>query len=304
MKVLVLGGSGFIGSHVVDGLLRQQHAVRVFDRQPERFRAPLPGVDYRFGSFFDRMALIDALAGMEVVLHLISSTFPVTAELDPRADVQDNLAGTLTLLESMQGLGIRRLVFLSSGGTVYGLPDTVPIPESHALRPISSYGIVKAAIEHYIEMYRRTGGLSPAIIRPSNPYGPRQSHTGVQGVISTFLRRVRAGEPIEVWGDGRVLRDYIHVADLAELCAVAAGSTVEGTFNAGSGIGVSVNEIVAHVARVTGVPVRPLYRPGRATDVPQSVLDARRAEQIFGWRARIGLAQGMSETWAWLKDQD
>ncbi len=303
MKVLVLGGNGFIGSHVVDALLLQGHTVRVFDRQPERFRAPLAGVDYRFGSFADRMAVIDALAGTEAVLHLVSTTFPGTADLDPRTDVQDNLLNTISLLDSMQSLGIRRLLFLSSGGTVYGIPESVPIPESHPLRPISSYGIVKVAIEHYLEMYRRTRGLSPLIIRASNPYGPRQANVGVQGVISTFLRRVKTGDAIEVWGDGQIMRDYIHVADLAALCATATKGPVEGTFNAGSGVGITVNEIIARVAEVTGSAVAPVYKPGRAIDVPRSVLDVHQAKEVFGWQAQTGLRDGMAQTWDWLGTQ-
>ena len=167
MKVLVTGGSGFIGSHVVDKLLAFGHSVRVFDRQPERFRAPLPGVDYRFGEFADKMAVVEALTGVDAVYHLLGTTLPGTADLDPKTDVRDNLIGAINLFESMQGLGLRRILFLSSGGTVYGIPDTIPIPETHALRPINSYGIVKASIEHYLEMYRRTRGFSPIVVRAS-----------------------------------------------------------------------------------------------------------------------------------------
>src|ERR1700722_7131414 len=217
MNVLVIGGSGFIGSHVVDKLLAHRHSVRVFDRRPERFRAPLAGVDYRFGEFADEMTLVEALSGIDVVYHLVSTTVPGTADLDPKTDVRDNLIGTINLLESMQRLGLSRILFLSSGGTVYGIPEVVPIPETHALRPINSYGIVKAAIEHYLEMYRRTRGFSPVIVRASNPFGPRQAHSGVQGVISTFLRQILAGEPIEIWGDGAIVRDYLEVGDLSEL---------------------------------------------------------------------------------------
>ena len=131
MKVLVVGGSGFIGSHVVDRLLIHGHSVRVFDRQPERFRGPLPKVDYCYADFADRMALVEALTGMDAVYHLLSTTVPGTADLDPKTDVQDNLIGTINLLDSMQRLGLSRILFLSSGGTVYGVPDTIPIPETH-----------------------------------------------------------------------------------------------------------------------------------------------------------------------------
>lgn len=301
MKILVLGGCGFIGSHVVDALRRQGNNVRVFDRQAERYRPPVPSVDYRFGNFSDRMALIDAMAGVETVIHLVSTTFPGTADLDPRTDVQDNLVGTISLLDSMLSLGIKRIIYLSSGGTVYGIPEYVPIPETHPLRPINSYGIVKVAIEHYLEMYRRTRGISSVILRASNPYGPRQGHTGVQGVISTFLRRAQENEPIEVWGDGTILRDFIHVGDLAALCAKAAVSDIEGVFNAGSGQGISVNEIIRHVTEVSGRDIETIYKPGRAIDVPRSVLDVSLAKRTFDWSGKIELTDGIAETWQWLQ---
>jgi UDP-glucose 4-epimerase len=301
MKVLVIGGSGFIGSHVVDKLLAHRHSVRVFDRRPERFRAPLTGVDYRFGEFADEMTLVEALSGIDIVYHLVSTTVPGTADLDPKTDVRDNLIGTINLLESMQRLGLSRILFLSSGGTVYGIPEVVPIPETHALRPISSYGIVKAAIEHYLEMYRRTRGFSPVIVRASNPFGPRQAHSGVQGVVSTFLRRILVGEPIEIWGDGTVVRDYLEVSDLAELCVRVGTSASKGAYNAGSGLGLSVNEVVEAVRKVTGADVKVIYKPARPVDVPRSVLDCSRAKNEFGWECETGFDSGLSNTWNWLQ---
>jgi UDP-glucose 4-epimerase len=302
MKVLVIGGSGFIGSHVVDKLLAHRHSVRVFDRRPERFRAPLTGVDYRFGEFVDEMTLVEALSGIDVVYHLVSTTVPGTADLDPKTDVRDNLIGTINLLESMQRLGLSRILFLSSGGTVYGIPEVVPIPETHALRPINSYGIVKAAIEHYLEMYRRTRGFSPLIVRASNPFGPRQAHSGVQGVISTFLRQILTGQPLEIWGDGAVVRDYLEVSDLAELCVRAGTSDREGAYNAGSGRGLSVNDVVEAVRKVTGADVKVIYKPARPVDVPRSVLDCSRAKNDFGWECKIGFDSALRSTWDWLKD--
>ena len=301
MKVLVVGGSGFIGSHVVDRLLIHRHSVRVFDRQPERFRAPLPGVDYCYADFADRMALVEALSGIDAVFHLLSTTVPGTADLDPKTDVQDNLIGTINLLDSMQRLGLSRILFLSSGGTVYGVPDTIPIPESHALRPINSYGIVKATIEHYLELYRRTRGLSPIIVRASNPFGPRQAHSGVQGVISTFLRRILERQPLEIWGDGTVVRDYLEVGDLAEFCAIAGTSDYKGAYNAGSGQGLSVNEIVQAIRTTTGADFETIYKPSRPIDVPRSVLDCSRAKNDFGWECEIGLDAGLGNLWNWLK---
>jgi UDP-glucose 4-epimerase len=304
MKVLVVGGSGFIGSHVVDQLLTCGHSVRVFDRQPERFRAPLQEVDYRYADFADRMALVEALTGIDAVYHLLSTTVPGTADLDPKTDVQDNLIGTINLLDSMQRLGLSRILFLSSGGTVYGIPDTLPIPETHPLRPINSYGIVKATIEHYLEMYRRTRGLSPIIVRASNPFGPRQAHSGVQGVISTFLRRILEQQPLEIWGDGTVVRDYLEVGDLAQFCAIAGTVGKEGAYNAGSGQGLSLNEIVDAIRKVTHSEFRVVHRPGRAIDVPCSVLDCSRARKDFNWQCKTDFESGLRRTWEWLKARD
>lgn len=299
MKILVIGGCGFIGSHVVDALLAAGHAVRVFDRQAERFRPPLPGVDYRFGDFGDRMAVAEAVAGVDAVFHLVSTTFPGTANLDPKTDVRDNLIGTLQLVETMLGLEIPRLLFLSSGGTVYGIPEQVPIPEDHPLRPINSYGIVKVAIENYLMMFQRTRGLHPVIVRASNPFGPRQGHTGIQGVVSTFLRQIAEGETIEIWGDGSVVRDYLDVRDLAEACVIAGTSAIDGIYNAGSGTGTSLIELLDAIRATTGHAVTPRFRPGRAIDVPVSILDCSAAERDFGWRARHSLTDLLAAAWAW-----
>lgn len=301
--MLVIGGCGFIGSHIVDRLLEHGHSIRVFDRQAERFRQPLNEVEYLFGNFGDRMAVVDALAGVDAVMHLVSTTVPGTADLDPKIDVQDNLIGTLALLDSMGSLGISRILFMSSGGTVYGPPDMVPIPETHPLRPINSYGIVKAAIEHYLEMYRRTRGILPISIRASNPYGPRQAHTGVQGVISTFLSRILAGEPLEIWGDGTIVRDYLHVTDLAELCARAIAGERVGPYNAGSGESTSLNDIVEVLRVVTNHPIEVVYKPGRAVDVKVSVLDPSRALADFGWKSKTSLLDGVAETFKWMRSK-
>ncbi len=301
MKVIVLGGCGFIGSHVVDRLLALGHSVRVFDRQAERFRPSLAGVEYFFGNFDDRMAVAEVLTNADVVVHLISTSFPGTADLDPKADVQGNLVGTIALLDMMVSMKVGRIVFLSSGGTVYGIPDIIPIPETHSLCPINSYGIVKVAIERYLEMYARTRGLSTLSVRASNPYGPRQAHTGVQGVISTFLRQVRQGDHIEIWGDGSIVRDYIYISDLAELCAIAVDSDHMGAVNAGTGVGLSISEIVSEIEAVTEIRITRVYRPGRAIDVPCSILDVSRARDQFGWVASIPFRDGLAETWDWVR---
>jgi UDP-glucose 4-epimerase len=303
MTILVLGGSGFIGSHVVDALLAAGHAVRVYDRAPERFRPTPSGVEFMQGEFGDTASLAEALVGVDMVFHLVSTTVPSTANLDPIADVQGNLINTIRLMELMRAQGVERLLYLSSGGTVYGVPQVDPVPETHALNPVTSYGIVKVAVENYIRAEQHLHGLKPVILRPSNPFGPRQGHGGVQGVIGTFMWRVAKGEGMQLWGDGSIVRDFIHVRDLAELCLACAEQEVTGTFNAGAGEGHSIRQVLDGIAEVSGLLVEPEMKPGRAFDVPRVVLDVTAAEKATGWTPRTGFRDGLAETWAWVLAQ-
>jgi len=207
MRILVLGGNGFIGSHLVEALGARGHRLRVFDRCANPYGPPHADVDYRFGSFSDSAAVAEALHDVDVVYHLVSTSVPSTSNLDAIADIQTNLLTTVQLLQQMVRLNVRRIVFLSSGGTVYGNPMCDPVPESHPLHPICSYGVVKVAVEHYLGMFQHLHGIQPVVLRPSNPFGPRQGHLGVQGVIPTFLKRLADGERIQIWGDGSVVRN-------------------------------------------------------------------------------------------------
>ena len=305
MKVLLIGGCGFIGSHVVDRLRTEGLQVRVLDRRPEQFRPPLDGVEYVMGNLADTSQIYEALSGVAAVIHLASTSVPATSNLDPVADITGNLIATVRLIEIMRAAKLRKIVFLSSGGTVYGVPQVDPVAESHPLRPISSYGIVKVAIENYLYMEHSQHGLQHVILRASNPYGPRQGHTGIQGIIGTHLWRIARAEPVEIWGDGSVVRDFIHVRDLAELCVKAVLAPVSGCYNAGSGEGTSVAEIVRSIDRTvqaTGhAPVRPIYQPGRSFDVPRVVLDITRAKADLDWAPRIGLDEDIAESWDWVR---
>ncbi|NWF37916.1 NAD-dependent epimerase/dehydratase family protein [Mariprofundus sp. NF] len=301
MKVLALGGNGFIGSHVVDQLLAAGHSVRVFDRSAECFRHPLPTVEYLLGNFNDTFQVAEALQGVDAVCHLISTTIPGTSNLDPVADVESNLINTLHLLEQMRKKNISRILYLSSGGTVYGNPEHSPVSESCLLNPISSYGVVKVAIENYLHMYKHLYGLQPVILRPSNPYGPRQGGAGLQGLIGTLLTCILHDEGIEIWGDGSIVRDYIHVSDLARLCVMALESESCGLFNAGSGMGCSINEMITLIQSLVNEQLQVQYREGRAFDVEEIVLDIRRAENRFNWKPEISLGDGIRGQMNWLR---
>jgi UDP-glucose 4-epimerase len=293
MKVLLIGGCGFIGSHVADSLLARGIQVRAFDRRPEPYRAPLEDVEYVLGDLTDSSQIYEALIGVDAVIHLASTTVPSTANLDPVGDITGNLIATVRLLEIMRATGQKKIVFLSSGGTVYGIPQVDPV--------------VKVAIENYLHMEHSLHGLRHVILRASNPYGPRQGHTGIQGIIGTHLWRIARGEPVEVWGDGSVVRDFIHVRDLADLCVTSVLSDACGCYNAGSGQGTSVAEVVRSIDRTvqaTGhAPVEPRYKPGRGFDVPRVVLDISRARADLGWSPRTGLDAGIAESWDWVRSR-
>ncbi len=300
MKALVLGGNGFIGSHVVDHLLAEGHSVRVFDRSMEKFRQPLVQVDYHLATFDDVPALAEAMEGVDVVYHLISTTVPSTSNKDAVYDVESNLVGTIKLLNLIRDSKVSRIVYLSSGGTVYGVPDSSPIPESHPLRPICSYGVVKVAIENYLRMYHRLYGLEYTVLRVSNPYGERQGHVGVQGVVGTFMGKVLDHQPIEIWGDGRIVRDFIYIGDLADLCVKVGVSHQVGVFNAGSGIGSTIRNIVTTLSAVSEQVIQPQYSVGRSYDVPEVTLDIKKVKKIFQWTPEVSLLAGMQKTWKWM----
>lgn len=297
MSVLVVGGNGFLGSSLVEALRLHGRQVRVLDPSSPRGDIDWSGIDYREAGLADAGDIAEALEGVDLVYHLASTTVPGTSNRDPCFDVGSNLVGSLRLFHAMIGAGVRRIVFFSSGGTVYGNPARVPVDEQQPLQPISSYGVVKVAIENYLGMYRQLGQLDPLILRPSNPYGPRQSLHGAQGAVAAFLGRALRDEGVSIWGDGNVVRDYIHIDDLTEFAVRAGISGKTGVFNAGSGTGHSLNELLGHVRRITGRSLPVEYMPGRAFDVDRIVLDIESARQAFGWSPRVSLGDGLDATW-------
>jgi len=302
LKSLVLGGNGFIGTHLVDALLARGHFVRIYDRSPSRLRSTPRNAQYVEGELGNYGLIREAVEGTEIVYHLVSTTLPKTSNDDPIYDVRSNLIDTLQLLEACVEGGVRKVIFGSSGGTVYGLPHTVPITEDHPTNPITSYGVVKLAIEKYMDLFWRLHGLRYTVLRISNPYGPYQNPAGQQGAIAVFLHHLLAGQPITIWGDGMVVRDYIYVSDLVDALVLAAEvETGRKVMNVGSGHGTSLNELIALMGEVTGERPEVDHLEGRALDVPANVLDIARAREELGWRPRITLDDGIACTWNWIK---
>ncbi len=304
MKVLVLGGNGFIGSHLIDRLLAGGHKVSVFDRQPELYRDPLPEVTYHIGDFGNRSALTQALKGIDVLFHLVSTTVPKTSNEDPAFDVSSNVVESIYLLEKCVEEGVKKVVFVSSGGAVYGTPEIVPVSEDSPTHPESSYGITKLTIEKYFALFHRLHGLDYVIVRPSNPYGPRQNPGGSQGVIGVFLGKIAAGQTIEIWGDGEATKDYIYIEDLVEgIYRAAFVKRSARIFNLGTGVGQSLNDLVHAITKVADRPVTVVYSAKERYDVSKIWLDITRARQELDWEPVTPLDVGLEKAWAFAKSQ-
>jgi UDP-glucose 4-epimerase len=302
MNMLILGGNGFIGSHLVDRLLAEGHNVRVFDKYEEHYRKPVAGVDYCVGDFGNRGMLSDALAGIDMVFHLISTTLPKTSNDDPAFDVQSNVIETIFLLEQCVAKKIRKVIYISSGGAIYGKPSSLPISETCPTEPECSYGITKLIVEKYLALFNHLYGLDYVVLRPSNPYGSRQKPDGIQGAISVFLGRVAQGKSLEIWGDGRVVRDYIFVDDLIDgIYRGAFHNAPSRIFNLGSGIGHSINEIIDVIRKVTGRQIDVVYKAKRSFDVPSIYLDIYRAKQELLWGPSVSLIAGIEKTWLFVE---
>jgi UDP-glucose 4-epimerase len=302
MNMLILGGNGFIGSHLVDRLLLEGHRVRVFDKYEEHYRKPVTGVDYCVGDFGNRGMLSEALVDIDMVFHLISTTLPKTSNDDPVFDVQSNVVESIFLLEQCVANKIRKVVFISTGGAIYGNPLSLPISENSPTEPECSYGITKLIIEKYLALFNHLYGIDYVVLRPSNPYGSRQNPDGIQGAISVFLGKIAQGKSLDIWGDGRVVRDYIFIDDLVDgIYKAASVSAPSRIYNIGSGTGHSLNEIIAVIRKVTGREIEVDYKAKRTFDVPSIYLDIHRAKQELSWAPSVSLETGVEKTWMFVE---
>lgn len=306
MRCVIFGGGGFIGSAIADRLLQDGHMLRIFERprvEPYRRFSESEKVEWVTGDLLSIHDVSEAMVGMDAVLHLVSFTLPKSSNDDILYDVQTNLVATIQLLDAMLAQNVKRIVFISSGGTVYGVPQYVPIDENHPTDPLVSYGITKLTIEKYLLMYQRLHGIRSTILRVSNPYGPRQRVETAQGAATTFLYRALNNMQIEVWGDGSVVRDYIYISDVAD--AFATVLTYQGQksiFNISSGVGTSLNDLIFEIERLLGRHIARKYIDARPFDVPISVLSNELAGKEFGWQPKVDLQDGFFKTNNWFLD--
>jgi len=303
MKALVTGGNGFIGSHLVDYLLASGWDVTVLDLTHRRYD-PIPdGVNFVQGNFSQEYLLRECVAGRDVVFHLAWTGIHELSNHDPVADIKTNLVCSVKLLEICLQEKVGRVVFLSSGGTVYGGIEKLPIPIDHPLEPISSYGITKLAVEKYLKMYLRLHDLEYAILRPSVPFGPRQNPIAHQGAPAVFLYRVAYDLPITIWGDGEITRDFFYIEDLV-LALVAAAIRPLDTqriFNIGGKKAVSLNQLLREVEVIVGKVARVNYADARIFDATHIKLDTHITEQYLQWNSQYSLSEGLIKTWEWMK---
>ena len=304
MIAAVFGGNGFIGSRLVSRLLNLGHSVRIFDRSGSEALQTAWGEKLQIftGDFSTEPDFHDVLEGSDVVFHLISTTLPNSSNNDPIADVMGNLVPTLRLLEQMRRTGTRKIIFPSSGGTIYGEAARLPIDEAHPTNPIVSYGAVKLAIEKYLSIYRHSFSLRPICLRISNPYGPGFRASSPQGAIGAFLNKALNGQPIELWGTGEVRRDYLYIEDLIDALILSAAYDGDVfTFNISTGIGTSLLEVIDHIQAVTGKEVLVHKNPGRSFDVQSNFLSNALAAEKLGWHPETRLRHGIELTADWLK---
>lgn len=305
-RCLVLGGSGFIGSHLVDRLLLGGYAVRIYDRTSvsgyylHRYRGP---VEYTYGDVCDTRSIRKALTDVDIVYHLISTTVPSTSNDNPVADAESNIVATIRILEACIDVGIKRLVYVSSGGTIYGVTNVMPTSETHPLDPLCSYGITKLTIEKYLALYHQLHDLNYVVLRPGNVYGERPNLLRPQGLVGILMHAIKRPRPILVRGDGTAYRDYVYVEDVVNALYLAAcDDLVRCIFNIGTGVGTSTNNLIALVEDITGHKFDVQHVAEQQYDVPCNILDATFAKDRLGWLPSVSLADGLRRTWTWFQE--
>lgn len=300
MRSCLIGGAGLIGSYLTPALLASGREVVVLD--PREPGCRLPGADYVSGHYEDAGLFARTLAGCDEWIDLAYATQPKTSFEDPLHDLIGNVPAAVALFKrALENERLRRVLFVSSGGTVYGPVTQWPIPETAATQPISPYGITKLTIEKYAFMFHRSRGLPALVVRPGNAYGPGQMPFTGQGFIATAIGSALRGQPVPVFGGGSTVRDYLYVEDLARgILAVLEQGRPGEAYNLGTGVGLSnlqVLEALKPIAHRRGYALAVDHQPARGFDVPVNVLDIGKITQATGWRPLMPFGEGLAHTW-------
>lgn len=306
-KIFVTGGTGFMGSHIVELLLQQGHDITVLTSSSS-IHPNIQHLQKRIrlvrGNFGNYQLVLQHLETVDIIVHIAWTTVPKTASENPIYDAQSNVIGSIHLLEAAVTAKVKKVIFISTGGALYGVPQYTPIDEKHPIQPISAYGISKMAFERYLHFFYQNKGLDYCIFRIANAYGTRQNMTKNQGVIGIWLQRFLQQQPIEIWGDGSIVRDYVYVTDVAQIIANSLTySGPEKVFNVGSGCGYSLNEILEVCQNVTQIEANIQYHKGRSFDVPVNILSIQKAQEELKWQPTTSIHRGIEATWQWLQDR-
>jgi len=298
MKIGVIGGNGFIGQWVVHSLQNHGHGVVVLGRSPRPAELPA-AAGYIQGEYGNQEVLASIIAETDAIVHLAYATVPSTSFSDPIFDLMANVPSSVALFQAAAAAGAKRVVFVSSGGTVYGNSASMPISENFPTNPVSPYGITKLTVERYAHMYHDLMGLPVITIRPGNAYGVRRSGKPGGGFVSAAVNAAVNRIPVRIFGDGSTIRDYVHVRDVAEGIVSGLDHGVPGeTYNVGTGIGLSNLDVVTRVRSVMGLGVGDIdveHLPFRGFDVRANVLDCARLRTISGWTPAISIEAGIED---------
>lgn len=303
MKILVTGGAGFIGSHVVEAYLAAGHDVAVVDNLATGRRSNVPAGAVLHEVDIHAREVESIFAGFqpEVVNHLAAQASVKLSNLDPVFDLEVNGGGTARIAMLAAAHGARKVIYSSTGGALYGDPERLPVDESHPIRATSPYGTSKRVGEMYLEFVARTTGIDYTILRYANAYGPRQDPFGEAGVVAIFTGRMLNGEQCTIDGDGEQQKDYLYVSDIARANVLALDKAGGEAMNIGTGRGTSVNEIFRALQDATGDTTPPAFGPPRPGDVRQIWLDSSRARDILGWEPQVSLEEGIRQTVDWFR---
>ena len=305
-KILVLGASGFIGTNLVIKLAQdKENQITLVDKQIEYFsniqKFNLPNTIIKIASL-DNNDDFSYLYGQDIIYHLVSSNVPTTSNQHISYDIEANVLFSSKLFDACIKYGIKKVVFLSSGGTVYGKDAICPLSENAPTNPVSSYGMQKLTIEKLLYLYNYMYGLDYRIIRLSNPYGPYQRPNGVVGAVTTFTYKALKGDEIQVYGDGSVVRDFIYIDDVIKgILNIVNGDNKHHTFNLGYGNGTSIKELLETIEKTLDVKLNIVYTPARMVDVPVNYLDISRYEKYYGSLCSISLEEGIKKTAEFMK---